>query len=330
MRRDEILRDEVRAVDLGAISSVADIVVAMDDASFQARALGQVARIWEEMLREDVTVFIGLSGAMIAGGLRKVIVDLLRRNMADVVVSTGAILYQDLYQSLGHRHYRGSVDAPDVELHSMMIDRIYDTYVDEEAFRALDMAIGRRFAREDGTMGTREFVRRLAGMAGEPGSILATAAELDVPVYCPAIADSSIGIGLAVVRHETGRGPLIDTIQDTMEVAQLVAEAGTTGAIYLGGGVPKNYINDAIVAADMMFPPVEGHAYAVQITTDRPDWGGLSGSTLREMQSWGKISARATKAMAFVDLTIGLPLVAGYLLSREIDREPRRLARVFG
>jgi len=138
MRRDEILRDEVRAVDLGAISSVADIVVAMDDASFQARALGQVARIWEEMLREDVTVFIGLSGAMIAGGLRKVIVDLLRRNMADVVVSTGAILYQDLYQSLGHRHYRGSVDAPDVELHSMMIDRIYDTYIDEDELRICD------------------------------------------------------------------------------------------------------------------------------------------------------------------------------------------------
>ncbi|MCI0497148.1 MAG: deoxyhypusine synthase family protein, partial [Thermoplasmata archaeon] len=314
MRREDLLREEITQIDMSAIGTPGELVEAMGKASFQARALADAAKIWEAMLRDDVHVFVGMSGAMIAGGLRKVVVDLVRANFIDAVVSTGAILYQDLYQATGHRHFKGAVDSPDAELHDLFIDRIYDTYVDEEAFRELDVAIGHRFAGIAGVMGTRDFLRRLADMAEEPGSILRAAADKDLPIFCPAIADSSIGIGLAVVRSGAGKGPVIDTTMDTVEMAKLVANAPATGAVYLGGGVPKNYINDAVVAADMMHPPVDGHRYAIQVTMDRPEWGGLSGSTLKEAQSWGKVGAKATKAMVYVEMTVALPLIAGYLL----------------
>jgi len=329
MKREDLLGEEIEHIDLESVSTIEDLVDAMGSTSFQGRALADVASIWKDMLNDDVTIFLGLSGAMIAAGLRKVVADLLTRNMVDVVVSTGAIIYQDLYQAAGYHHYKGDVDAPAADLHDNYIDRIYDTYVDEYAFRTLDILIGRKFAEEEGIMGTRRFMRSLSGMIEDEGSILQTCRERDVPVYCPAIADSSIGIGLAVVRSRTGKGPTIDTIQDNMEMARLVNDAQRTGAVYLGGGVPKNYINDAVVMADMIYGDVPGHEYAVQLTMDRPEWGGLSGSTLGEAQSWGKVDRKARTGMAFVDMTVGLPLVAGYLLSKDIGREPRRLSRKF-
>jgi deoxyhypusine synthase len=328
MKREDLLSEEIEHIDLENIDSIESLVESMGRTSFQARALADVAHVWEDMLNDDVTVFLGLSGAMIAGGLRKVVVDILKNNMADVVVSTGAILYQDLYQAAGYHHYKGDVNPPDAELHEKYIDRIYDTYVDEYAFRTLDVLIGRKFAEDTGTMGTRQFMHSLADMIDDENSILQTCKEMDIPVFCPAIADSSIGIGLAVVRSRTGKGPTIDTIQDNMEMAKLVNDADRTGAVYLGGGVPKNYINDAVVTADMIYGDVPGHEYAVQITMDRPEWGGLSGSTLGEAQSWGKVNARAKKAMVFVDMALGLPLVAGYLISQEIGRQPRSFSPV--
>ncbi len=329
MKREDLLREEIEHIDLEMVSSIEELVESLGSTSFQGRALADVARIWEDMLNDDVTVFLGLSGAMIAGGLRKVVADLMKRSMIDVVVSTGAILYQDLYQAAGYKHYKGDVEAPDAELHDNYIDRIYDTYVDEYAFRTLDILIGRKFAEQEGTMGTRLFMDHLSDMVEDEDSILCTAKDLDVPVYCPAIADSSIGIGLAVVRSRTGKGPTIDTIQDNMEMAKLVNDADGTGAIYIGGGVPKNYINDAVVMADMIYGDVPGHEYAVQLTMDRPEWGGLSGSTLREAQSWGKVDRRAKRSMAFVDMSIGLPLIAGYLFSKGVDRAPKRLSSTF-
>jgi deoxyhypusine synthase len=233
--------------------------------------------------------------------------------MIDVLVTTGAIIYQDFYQSRGYKHFKGDPHSDDVLLHSYMIDRIYDTYVDEDKFRETDFFIGKIMDEEGGgRYSTREFISLLAKRcADDEGSILGAAYNKGVPIYCPAIADSSIGIGLATAykrAREAGTPEsetfMLDTIRDNYEMAQIVHMSSGTGAIYLGGGVPKNYINDAIVMADMLYGEEYGHEYAFQVTMDRAEWGGLSGSTLGEAQSWGKIDAEATHAMAYVEMSV--------------------------
>ncbi len=274
------------------------------------------------------TVFLGLSGALIAGGLRKVIRDLVEAGFVDVIVSTGAVVYQDLYQAQGYKHFMGTPHSDDAVLHDLYIDRIYDAYVDEVGFVKTDDIVAEIAAKlPPRKYSTREFMFHLGERAAsDPDSIVGTAARRGVPIFVPAIADSSIGIGLAgLYRAAKRKGRQLmqlDTIQDNFEIAQIVLKSKKTGSIYIGGGVPKNYINDAAVMLD--YTP--GHAYVFQITTDAPHWGGLTGSTLDEAKSWGKVSKIATRATAYVEATIGLSLVAGYVLqSKELALNRKRL-----
>lgn len=327
MRREELLRHEVRQIDVVGIERVEDLVEAFRETSFQSRSIGICARIWEEMLKDpDVTVFMGLAGALIAGGLRKVLADTIRYNMVDVIVSTGAILYQDLYQSMGFCHYMGFPGSSDIVLHDLSVDRIYDTYVDEAGFRQLDRQIAEWFEGDGRILTSREFLFELASRIDDENSILWIARKYGVPIYCPAIADSSIGIGLSMLHVSEERPLVIDTVRDSYEMAYIVYRSRRTGAIFIGGGVPKNYINDAVVTTELFFEDARGHRYAIQITMDRPEWGGLSGSTLCEAQSWGKIHAEARKWTAYVDATIAMPLLVRYLYSRrsEFRDRPRR------
>lgn len=273
------------------------------------------------------TVMIGLSGALIAGGLRKVIRDLVEAGFIDVIVSTGAIVYQDFYQSQGFEHFMGSPNADDAILHDIYIDRIYDTFVDEIGFVKTDDIVG-EIARksEPKKYSTRQFMAVLGDKASiDPNSIVGTAAKHGVPIFVPAIADSSLGIGLAGAYRaakKSGRDLMqLDTIQDNYEIAQIVLKSRKTGSIYVSGGVPKNYINDAAVMLD--YTP--GHSYSFQITTDAPHWGGLTGSTLDEAKSWGKIAKKATRATAYVEATIGLPLIAAYVLESPIKHGRKHL-----
>jgi deoxyhypusine synthase len=329
-QRDRLLSKPVRQLDLSRAKTVRDLVSEWSETSIQSRSISSCAKVYENMIsdKDRPTIFLGLSGALIAGGLRKVISDLIEAGFVDVVVSTGAIVYQDFYQSQGYRHYIGTPDSDDSLLHDLYIDRIYDTYVDEVGFVKTDDVIGEIAGRlEPRKYSTREFMAVLAKEAEkDPISILGAASKNGIPIFVPAIADSSIGIGLAGLyrsARKAGRELMhLDTIRDNYEIAQIILKSKKTASIYIGGGVPKNYINDAAVMLD--YTP--GHTYSFQITTDAPHWGGLTGSTLDEAKSWGKISKVATKATAYVEATIGLPLVSAFVLqSVDLRRHRKRI-----
>jgi len=329
--KKRILSQPVRQVGVHPNMRVADLVEAMGDMSIQARNLGSCARVLDRMYRDRArpTVMIGLAGPLIAAGLRKVIRDLVVGGYVDVVVSTGAILYQDIYQARGFKHYRGTPAADDVALRDLRIDRIYDTYVDEEKFWQTDTWCGRvADEMEPGNYSSRAYLDVVGSRLADPDSVVRQCHLLGVPVFSPALNDSSIGIGLTHHRHrcrEEGRkGVAIDSIQDNYELTQIVVHSRKTAAIYVAGGVPKNYINDSIVMA-YIFNQERGHDYAIQVTTAVTQDGGLSGSTLGEAQSWGKISRQARFAMAWVEPSVSLPLLAGYVFDRHPAPPRRRL-----
>lgn len=330
--KKKILSTAVKQCDLEKIKNVADLVDAYAGMSVQARNVGQAAKVFEAMLTDKgrPTIMLGLAGPLIAGGLRKVIRDMIQYKLVDVIVSTGAILYQDFYQSRGYEHYKGTPEADDAVLREHLIDRIYDTYVDEEAFWKLDMWIA-KFADKlpAGNYSSRAFLAELSKVAlSDTNSILGTACKYGIPVFCPALNDSSIGIGLAshyyYCRKENRRGVTIDSIRDNYELTQIVVASKKTAAFYVAGGVPKNYINDSIVSS-YIFGKKRSHSYALQVTTDSPHWGGLSGSTLSEAKSWGKVGINATHQMAFVEPTVSLPLLVASAIQKKIAKNRTRL-----
>ncbi|HUX67953.1 MAG TPA: deoxyhypusine synthase family protein [Terriglobales bacterium] len=320
----EYLHTRVRPVDFDQVSTVADLVGAMRGASIQARNLGLCAEVLDNLYADPdrPTVLLGLAGPLIAAGLRKVLRDLVAGGFVDVIVSTGAILYQDIYQARGFGHYAGDPNANDAELRDLLIDRIYDTYVDEEKFMETDTWLG-YIADElpPGNYSSRAYMEFVGGKLDDDQSIVATAARRGVPMFVPALNDSSIGIGLTHHYHratKAGKPKIaIDSIRDNYELTQIVVQSKKTAALYIAGGVPKNYINDSVVMA-YIFEEEKGHSYALQLTTDVPHWGGLSGSTLKEAMSWGKIQPKATTAMCFVEPSVSLPLLAGYAFQRKL------------
>lgn len=321
--RRRVLTTPVVPVDVRSTRGLGDLLTAFQRTSIQARNLGRCLQVWENALTDSKrpTILLGLSGPLVAAGLRKVLRDIVAWGLVDVVVSTGAILYQDIYQTVGGQHWMGSPTADDVLLRDLEIDRIYDTYVDERKFEATDRQIG-RFTDEfpQRPASSREYLAFLGKKFDDPESLLATAARRGVPVFSPALIDSSIGIGLTLhyqARRRAKQRFILDAVRDNFELVQILAHSPRTAVIYIGGGTPKNWINDGIVMANYAFGREgEGHFYALQITTDVPHWGGLSGSTLDEAQSWGKISRTATRAMAHVEASIGLPMLVGALWDR--------------
>ena len=328
-RRASLLKTPVNAVDVEKVRGLGELLQQFSRSSIQARNLARCLEVWENALtdRKRPTILIGLSGPLIAAGLRKVLRDLIEWGLVDVVVSTGAIIYQDIYQSIGGRHWMGSPEADDVKLRELYLDRIYDTYVDELKFEETDRAIGKvtdQFPAR--TASSREYLRFLGERFDDPTSWVAAAARRGVPVFSPALIDSSIGIGLTLY-YQAHRGQprfVLDAIRDNFELVQILARSERTAVVYIGGGTPKNWINDGIVMANYAFGREgEGHFYALQVTTDSPQWGGLSGSTLDEAQSWGKISKSATRAMAHLEASVGLPLLVGALWDRRKIWQPR-------
>lgn len=335
LRRRRHLAEPVRPVVISPEMAAADLVDRMADMSIQARNLGTCARILGRMMEDPdrPTVFLGLAGPLIAAGLRRVIRDLVVTGAVDAVVSTGAILYQDLYQARGYRHYRGTPRADDAALRDLHIDRIYDTYVDEEKFWETDMWCGHMAdALPPGEYSSRQFMAELGKRLDDPESIVYQCARLGVPMFVPALADSSIGIGLTEHYHRCVRenkpGVVIHAIQDAYELTQFVVQSRKTAAIYVAGGVPKNFINDSVVAG-YIFGVERGHDYAIQITTANTWDGGLSGSTLGEAQSWGKIKKEADFAMAQVEPSVSLPLLTAYLFGKGFLAGRPRLSAVW-
>ncbi len=320
----DLLRKPVAPFEVEGNLTVSEALDRMGGTAFQARNLSLAAGVWEEMLRAGATVFLGLAGAMVPAGMRRVVAYLIEERFIDCLVSTGANLFHDCVETLGRKHWQGSPHVDDVVLHEQKLDRIYDVFAKESDFVWAGRWI-REFAAGlagGGPYSTREFLfalgEKLAETGGE-GGILTAAARKKVPVYCPAISDSSIGIEMGVARREGRRVALIDVMKDVEESAEIAGAAGRTGVVYIGGGTPKNFIQQTQVTLAVEGVETEGHDYAVQIITDPPHWGGLSGCTLEEAQSWGKIAGEAKKVSVYCDATIALPLIACRLRDRCAD-----------
>jgi deoxyhypusine synthase len=305
----------------------------MEGISFQGRNLASAHRIWHKMLEDDVTIFLGMAGALSAGGLRLVVAHLIAHRYVDCLVSTGANLYHDLHETRGQRHYAGSPLVDDAELAEDRIDRVYDTYASEEEFIGNDSWIA-DFATtlEMRPYTTREFLYQLGRHLWDTSKrdgILTAAYRANVPIFCPAIADSSIGMGLSQARQKLAGAGHIDIIGDIVESANIIIRRPRTASIVLGGGTPKNFINQASVQAEFYSPEVSGHRYALQIVTDVPHFGGASGSSLEEAQSWGKLATTSARVSVQCDATIALPLLVSALTTTASAVAARRKTPVF-
>src|SRR3989441_7857459 len=314
--RGDAFRHTVDHFDVAKVRNVSDALEAFNSTSFQSRLLGRCYKIWMQMLTDSnrPLIFFGLSGAMIAGGMRRILRDLIAFHAIDVLVSTGANLSHDLYESLGGRHYMAHHHIDDPTLRSMRIDRVYDTYADDVMFTKADEFV-EKFSEtlEPRGYSSREFFQLMGQRINDDYGILATAAREHLPIFCPALADSSVGMALTVYRNEQldqGRPPMVyDPMLDNLEIMSLKRRWQKSGVVFIGGGTPKNYIQQVIPMAEIAGMPVPPHSYAIQVTTDDPKFGGLSGCELPESQSWGKLDPKAEQCTVHVDATIGLPLL---------------------
>jgi deoxyhypusine synthase len=317
--KQELLSSPTVPFDPIGATSPSEVLRRMQRTAFQGRQLGSAFEVWRRMLADECVIMMGLAGAMVPAGMRKLVVRMIENRLIDCLVSTGANFFHDLHESLGYAHYQGSPSLDDVVLGENMIDRMYDVLADEEKFREHDRWIGEFAARLDQSRPytTREFLYRLglelAKVAREDG-ILTAAAKAGVPLFCPAIADSSIGIGVACNRHAGGNRLMFDVIGDVIESTYLTQAAPRTGVIYFGGGTPKNFIQQTEVTGMLVHYGVSGHTYAIQCITDAPHWGGLSGCTFEEAQSWGKIAKDAKMVTCHCDSTIAMPILVSALL----------------
>lgn len=323
-----LLKKPVESLDIDANSDIGGLLRRMGETAFQGKNLAVAVQVWREMLKEDVAIFLGLAGAMVPAGMRGLVTYLIENRLVDCIVSTGANLFHDCHETIGRRHYQGCHNADDLLLKEKGIDRIYDVFASDWEFLETDKYIA-DFAAGLGErkLNTREFLYLLGKKLSENGKtsgILTAAYEAEMPIYCPAISDSSIGIALAVASTNGHRIPHIDVIGDVVEAAKLVAEAPSTGVIYVAGGTPKNFIQQAEVTAPLMGYNVDGHSYAIQLSVDPPHWGGLSGCTLEEAQSWGKVAKKAKMVTVYCDATISLPIVIHALVQQNQEAKTSR------
>jgi len=337
-RKGELLSVPVEHFDITAFDA-RPAIDSMASMSFTARDTARAAQIYNRMLNdESCSVILTLAGSTSAAGCMRIYADLIEHNMVDAVVATGAsIVDMDFFEALGFRHYQGSPAADDEALRELYIDRIHDTYIDEEELQACDHAIAEiAGGLEARPWSSREFIREMGawlarGNARKPGSLVQKAYEHDVPVFCPAFTDSSAGFGL-VVHQERNPGShlTLDSIRDFRELTEIKIAAGTTGLLMVGGGVPKNFAQDTVVCAEILGREVDMHKYAVQITVADPRDGGCSGSTLREACSWGKVDT-VYEQMVYAEATSVVPMIASdaYHRGHWKNRERRRFSRLF-
>jgi deoxyhypusine synthase len=320
---------EVKSVRIAANMSVDGLVVELRDCAFGAGRLAKAVDIYEAMLEEKTTTkFLGIAGAMVPAGMRNVIAEMIRDRYVDVVVTNGANLVHDIIEALGDHHYKIVEEAnadsavDDVWLREHGRNRIYDVIAHDEAFGRLEEFIRGVFeelAREDESKrySIKELLKAIGENLSDRDSILRSAVECEVPVFCPAIADSMIGLHASLYKQMY---PLkVDAFDDMQELIHLFCEAERTGAIILGGGVPKNFIFQSALIAPAREDGREGFDYAIQITTNTPEDGSLSGATLEEAKSWGKVGSSAKAVTVYCDATIALPMIIAAVRDR-IDR----------
>jgi deoxyhypusine synthase len=337
MSKGDFLKDRVKHIDIKSFDSTA-IIEAMKDMSFTARDTAAAAEILNQMITDEkCTIMLCIAGSTSAAGCMQIYADMVKHNMVDVIVATGAaIVDMDFFEALGFKHYKGSPYADDKKLRELYIDRIYDTFIDEEQLQACDSTIKKiADSLPRRPYSSREFIREmgkyLVGNAEKPDSLVQTAYENDVPVFCPAFSDSSAGFGLVVHQTENEQSHVsIDSVKDFRELTNIKMKAPVSGLFMIGGGVPKNFAQDTVVCAEVLGQPVDMHKYAVQITVADVRDGACSSSTLREASSWGKVDT-GYERMVYAEASCVLPLIVSYVYHRRDweNRARRRWGRIF-
>lgn len=341
MNKQDYLKDKIKHIDITQ-HNVVPMVEAMGDMAFQSRNLYQASRIFDMMQQDkDCVVYLTLAGSLISAGLKKAILTLVENNMVDAIVSTGAnIVDQDFFEGLGFYHYKGTPFVDDQKLRELMIDRIYDTYIDEEDLRVCDETIAVICEEiEKKPYSSREFIIEMGRFLDENDkyknsreeSIVYQCYKKGVPIFVPAFSDCSAGFGFVHHQfHTQGPKVTIDSAADFLEITKIKMQHRESGIFMIGGGVPKNFVQDIVVATDILGDEAPMHKYAVQITVADERDGALSGSTLKEACSWGKVDT-VNEQMVFAEATIALPLIAGYAYHKQSwkGRKEKRLNDLF-
>jgi deoxyhypusine synthase len=327
----DLLDTPVEHIDITRIDA-RPIIDSMEHMSFTSRDLARATRIFNEMLADrECSVILTIAGSTSAGGCMQLYSDLVRYNMVDAIVATGAsIVDMDFFEALGFRHYQAKSAVDDRELRNLYIDRIYDTYIDEQDLQNCDRTIAEiANGLPPKPHTSREFIREmgrwLTKNAKKPNSLVQTAFEHDVPIFCPAFTDSSAGFGLVVHQDQNpDRHLTMDSIRDFRELTDVKIAAGQTGLLMIGGGVPKNYAQDTVVCAEILGKEVDMHKYAIQITVADVRDGACSSSTLKEACSWGKVDV-VKEQMVYAEAGSVLPLLASDAYHRGAwKNRPRR------
>ena len=319
MEKNDFLKDPVKHIDIKSFDST-EIIQAMKDMSFTARDTARAADILNQMISDDeCTIILCIAGSTSAAGCMQIYVDMVRHNMVDVIVATGAsIVDMDFFEALGFKHYKGSPFVDDGKLRELYIDRIYDTLIDEEQLQICDntikeiadLLIPKRYS-------SREFIqymgKYLIENAQKPDSLVQAAYENDVPIFCPAFSDSSAGFGLVMHQTEHEESHIsIDSVKDFRELTEIKIKSPVSGLFMIGGGVPKNFAQDTVVCAEVLGKPSNMHKYAVQISVADVRDGACSSSTLKEASSWGKVDT-VYEQMVYAEATSVLPLIISYV-----------------
>jgi len=317
--KKDLLKEVIEHIDITSFDST-PIIDSMRKMSFSSRDTANATDILMRMVNDkDCTNILTLAGSTSAAGCMQVYVDMVKNKMVDVIVSTGAsIIDMDFFEAIGFKHYRGRMDLLDSELRKNYVDRIYDTFIDEEELQNCDAAIKTvADSLEPRPYSSREFIwelgKYLTKHSVKKNSLIQTAYEMGVPIFCPAFSDCSAGFGLAMHQWEhPDKHVSIDSVKDFLELTKIKMAATTTGLFMIGGGVPKNFAQDTVVCAEVLGKEVPMHQYAVQITVADVRDGACSSSTLKEASSWGKVQT-IYEQMVYAEATTVLPLIVSYV-----------------
>ena len=336
-RKKDLLSKEVEHIDITKFDA-REIISSMKKMSFVSRETANAANIFNDMLKDkECTIFLTLAGSTSAAGCMHIYRDLIKYNMVDAIVATGAsIIDMDFFEALGFKHYQGSQFQDDAELRDNYIDRIYDTYIDENELQMCDSIIGEIADKlEPRSYTSREFIfeigKYLKSNAKKKGSLIEMAYDNNVPIFCPAFTDSSAGFGLVMHQERNPKNHMtIDSIREFRELTEIKIRSKGSGLFMIGGGVPKNFIQDTVICAELLGKEVDMHKYAVQITVADSRDGACSSSTLKEASSWGKVDV-TKEQMVFAEATSVLPLIASdaYHKGEWKNRDRKNFSKIF-
>jgi deoxyhypusine synthase len=335
--KKDFLKNPVEHIDITSFDA-RKIISSMEKMSFVSRETANAANIFNEMIEDkDCTIFLTLAGSTSAAGCMNIYKDLVKYNMVDAIIATGAsIVDMDFFEALGFKHYQGSQFQDDTELRKNYIDRIYDTYIDEEELQECDQRICKIADNlEPRSYTSREFINEMGKYlkkhSKKKDSLIETAYDNSVPIFCPAFTDSSAGFGLVIHQENNPKKHItIDSIRELRELTEIKIQSKGSGLFMIGGGVPKNFVQDTVICAELLGKEAEMHKYAVQITVADSRDGACSSSTLKEASSWGKVDI-TKEQMVFAEATTVLPLIASdaYHKGGWKNRSRKKFSKIF-